>query len=199
MSSYIVHQIKENRAEERMINGVNNIFRLGKDTVIKGMINLFRLEKDTVLEGKKSFFYKEKTKTLRDKDIKNELFESEEDYYKPLRTDNTFSRNYIEYESNGDKDKTLLSEDYLDKIEPYLNDLTDNHKIKDEWIIPSIIAINFISSKKDSDETPTKSKIHTKSDNIEIMMGSETDEIIENLFESILQKYQKRLEKSTKQ
>ena len=29
----------------------------------------------------------------------------------------------------------------------------------------------------------------TKSDNIEIMMGGETDDIIEELFESLLQKY----------
>ena len=36
---------------------------------------------------------------------------------------------------------------------------------------------NFISS-KDSDETRT---MHTKSDNIEIMIGNETDEIIEEL------------------
>ena len=37
--------------------------------------------------------------------------------------------------------------------------------------------------------------MHTKSDNIEIMLGSETDEIIEKLSESVLQKYQERLEK----
>ena len=54
------------------------------------------------------------------------------------------------------------------------------------------MAINFISS-KDSDETRT---MHTKSNNVEIMMGSETDEIIEDLFESFLQEYQKRLEES---
>ena len=35
----------------------------------------------------------------------------------------------------------------------------------------------------------------TKSDNIKIMMGSETNDIIEKLFES-LQKYQERLEES---
>ena len=33
---------------------------------------------------------------------------------------------------------------------------------------------------------------------IEIIMGSETDEIIEELFESLLQKYQKGLEESMK-
>ena len=54
------------------------------------------------------------------------------------------------------------------------------------------MAINFISS-KDSDETRT---MHTKSNNVEIMMGSKTDEIIEDLFESFLQEYQERLEES---
>ena len=39
--------------------------------------------------------------------------------------------------------------------------------------------INFISS-KDSDEIRT---MHTTSNNIEIMMGNETDEIIEELFD----------------
>ena len=53
------------------------------------------------------------------------------------------------------------------------------------------MAINFISSKKDSDETST---MRTKSDNIEIMMGSETDEIIEKPFESLLERYQEGLE-----
>ena len=48
------------------------------------------------------------------------------------------------------------------------------------------MVINFISS-KDSDQIRT---MHTKSNSIEIMMGSETDEIIEELFESFLHKYQ---------
>ena len=38
--------------------------------------------------------------------------------------------------------------------------------------------------------------MHTKSNNVEIMMGSETDQIIEELFESRLQLYQKDLEES---
>ena len=54
------------------------------------------------------------------------------------------------------------------------------------------MAINFISS-KDSDETQT---MHTKSNNAEIMVGSETNEIIKDLFESFLQKYQEGLEES---
>ena len=54
------------------------------------------------------------------------------------------------------------------------------------------MAINFISS-KDSDETRT---MHTKSNNVENMIGSETNEIIKNLFEYFLQKYQEGLEES---
>ena len=52
------------------------------------------------------------------------------------------------------------------------------------------MAINFISS-KDLRKICTM----TKSDNIKIMMVSETNDIIEKLFES-LQKYQERLEES---
>ena len=57
------------------------------------------------------------------------------------------------------------------------------------------MTINFISS-KDSDETRT---MHTKSNNVEIMIGSETNEIMEGLFESFLQKYQGGLEESMRE
>ena len=52
------------------------------------------------------------------------------------------------------------------------------------------IEINCISS-KDSHETRT---MRAKSNNVEIMAGSETDEIIEELFKSFLQRYQEGLE-----
>ena len=54
------------------------------------------------------------------------------------------------------------------------------------------MAINFITS-KNSNETRT---MHTKSNNVEIMIDSETKEIIEELFESFFQKYQEGLEES---
>ena len=54
------------------------------------------------------------------RDIRN-LFEvDEKDYYKPVRVNNFLSKNYIEYESNGDKNKTLSVKNYLNKIRPYL-------------------------------------------------------------------------------
>ena len=95
-------------------------------------------------------------------------------------------------------------------IRPYLSDIINNHKTPKnlrvhssnevidyetqfgEWKIQLTMSINFISS-KDSDETRN---MHTKSDNIEIMMGSKTDDIIDELFESFLQKYHEGLEES---
>ena len=45
----------------------------------------------------------------------------------------------------------------------------------------------------DSDETRT---MRTKCDNRDVMLGSETDEIIEERFKSLLQRYQEELEES---
>ena len=55
------------------------------------------------------------------------------------------------------------------------------------------MTINFISSKPDSDETHI---MRAKSDNIQIMVGSETGEVIEEPFKSLRQRYQKALEES---
>ena len=80
----------------------------------------------------------------------------------------------------------MSPKEYLDMIRPYLSDMIINYKIQGEWKIKLTISINFISS-NGSDETRN---LHTKSNDIEIVMGSETDEIIEELCESLLQKRQ---------
>ena len=64
--------------------------------------------------------------------------------------------------------------------------MINDHKTKIEY------KIRFISS-KDSEETHT---MHTKSPNLETMMASKTDKIIEELFRCLLQNYQKYLEES---
>ena len=96
-------------------------------------------------------------------------------------------------------------------IRLYLSDLINKHKThgsaiyhsgnkswiektSSEWKIQLTMAINFISS-KGSDETRT---MHIKSTNVEIMVGSETNEIITDLFISFWQKYQEGLEESTR-
>ena len=53
-----------------------------------------------------------------------------------------------------------------------------------------IAEINFISLKPGSDETCI---MHTRSDNEELMNGSDTDEVIKLLFESFLQKCEENL------
>ena len=109
----------------------------------------------------------------------------DEDYYKAIRTGNAFSSNYIEYESNGHKGKTLLIEEYFDEIRRYLNNLIDSYRTQGEWKVQSKMKINLFSS-KDSEEIRT---MYNLRDNIETMIGYETDEIVEDIFDSFLKKY----------
>ena len=53
------------------------------------------------------------------------------------------------------------------------------------------IEVNFISLKPGSDETRI---MYTRSDNVEIMFGDDNNDIIEQLFESLLQKYGENLQ-----
>ena len=71
-------------------------------------------------------------------------------------------------------------------IRRYLSGIINDYKTQGEW------KIIFFSS-KDSEETRT---IYGWSDSIEVMVVSETDDITEDYFDSILQRYQKNLEKS---
>ena len=116
-----------------------------------------------------------------------DLFKSsiDKDYYKPTLV----KSNYAQYESRGDK--ILTVKEYLGLIEPHLADMINDYKNKGDWKIQLIAEINFTSLKPDSDETRI---MHTKSDNTEIMTGSDTNEVIEELFKSFLQRYQEGLQ-----
>ena len=85
-----------------------------------------------------------------------------------------WNNNYIEYKSNGDRNKTLSAEERLNKIRPYLKDVINNLKISDTWKIQLKIANKFISS-IDNDEDCV---IHSKRENIEIIISDEADEVI---------------------
>ena len=120
-----------------------------------------------------------------------DLFKSsiDEDYYKPTLVKSGYNSNYIQYESKGDKILTI--KEYLGLIEPYLADMINDYKSKGEWKIQLTADISFTSLKLDSNETRI---MHTKSDNTEIMTGSDTNEVIEELFKSFLQRYQEGLQ-----
>ena len=105
----------------------------------------------------------------------------DEDYDKQVRVDNLWSINYTEYESNSNRNKTLTVEEYLNKIRQYLKDIINDIEKSDAWKIQLTIATNFISS-KDNDEEHV---MHSKSDNVEIMINDQAGEVFENFFESI--------------
>ena len=148
-----------------------NIFK-SKIKEIKGNFYDPILDGDEKTEEIKKFLY----------DPKNNLFKPKEDNYTPVRVVNAFSSNYIEYKSNGDKDKTLSIKDYLDEIKPYLGDIINDHKTQGEWKTNLTMVINFFSS-KDSEEIRI---MHSKSDNINFLIGNKTDEIIEDVSDSLL-------------
>ena len=112
-----------------------------------------------------------------------------EDYYKPTLVKRGYNNNYIQYESKGDK--ILKVKEHLGLIESYLAEMINDYKSKGEWKIQLTAEISFTSLKPDSDETCI---MHTKSDNKEIMIGSDTNEVIKELFKSFLQRYQEGLQ-----
>ena len=75
------------------------------------------------------------------------LFEQQEDYYKPEIVSIFHNNNYIEYESNGDRNRNLLPDKYFNKIKPYLKVVIIDLHESDTWNIQLTIAVNFISSK----------------------------------------------------
>ena len=117
----------------------------------------------------------------------------DKDYYKPILVKSGYNNNYIQYDSK--RDRILTLKEYLALTEQYLRELINDYKNKGEWKVQLVANINFISLKPGSDETRI---MHTRSDNKEIMNGSDTDEVIEELFESFLQKYEHNLKEKMK-
>ena len=190
------------KIENIIIKYIRSLLRLKKetdDTTIKDVRNLFKLKKEignTTVKNIRNFLrLKKENKVIKNiiiRDIRN-LFElEEENYYKPVRESIFWSNNYTEYESNGEKNKTLSVEEYLDKIRPFLKDIINNLKKSDTWKIELSIAVNCIYS-KDNDE---ECVMHLKSDNIEIMINDKPEEAIEERFQSLRFRCQIGLETS---
>ena len=138
--------------------------------------------------------------------------EFDRDYYKPIRTDDGFAgrrNNYIEYKSKGDRYEQLSREEYLNLIRPYLRDLINNHKPttesnneekeendsdadRAEWKIQLVMENSCIST-RNFEETRT---IYSASKPVETFMGSDTEDVIDTLFNTILQRCQQAQETS---
>ena len=94
--------------KEKIIKVIRNLFRLKKEQIytgIKDIRNLLRLEKVI------------KVITLAIKNLFE--YEEEEENYKTTRVSNFWSNDYVEYESNSDRNK-----EYLHKIRSYLKGIS---------------------------------------------------------------------------
>ena len=135
---------------QNKINSIRNLFilkktkrrkkgiidRITKDRIIRDIWRLFETE-----EKKRNKEIGEKreinTRLIIDKiirDIKT-LFEQEDydEYFKPKRVRHFWNNNYIEYESNDDRNKILPLDKYLNKTEPYLRDIIIDLQNSDTW------------------------------------------------------------------
>ena len=113
--------------------------------------------------------------------------------YEPVLIKSWFDNSYLEYMSNGND--SLSFNEYLELIKPYLYDLINVYKSKGEWKLQLSAEISFVSQKPDSNEICI---MYTRSTPEEIIIGSETEEVAENLIMQLLQKYQDNLQNKMK-
>ena len=98
--------------EEKIIKDIRDLFRLKEElnyTPIKDIRNLFRQEKET--------------KTVKDRRVSSQVISSQQklvSFGVTIILNIFWSNNYIEYKNNGNWNKTLSVEEYLNKIRPYL-------------------------------------------------------------------------------
>ena len=98
----------------------------------------------------------------------------------PILVKSSFKEGYKEYESRGDKDKTLSIEQYLNKIIACLKELINNHKAikkgSNEQKTQLNICIKFVSLKNAEDIRT----FYVWSKNGEIRPGNGTDDIVKS-------------------
>ena len=122
------------------------------------------------------------------------FFKLEEDYYEPKRVSNFWNNNYIEYDSNGDKNRNLPLDRFLNKIKSYLKNIIINLQNSDRWKIQLTIAINYISSNNPEVERV----VHLSSGNIKFTPYSDVNDVIDKFFKSLRSGYRENLETSMK-
>ena len=153
-------------------------------------------------------------------DDKYRNIESARRYYKPKVIDRGFAgevNNYMKYIREGNKSEKLSPREYLNMIRQDLRDLINKHKPierlnninnnnddnnnndndndddndnnteRGEWKIMLRMYIKCISAKL-FNETRA---IHPKSKQVEVYMGSDTENVIDTLFNTLLQNFQR--------
>ena len=108
------------------------------------------------------------------RDIENHFKYEEKHYHKPVTVNNFWSNNYIEYESDSDRNKRQSFEEYLNKVRPYLENIINNLKKSDTGKIQLTITNKLFTSIGNDKEHV----VHSKSDKIQIMISAESNEVL---------------------
>ena len=159
---------------------------------------------DDFIENIRDLFSNKLDKKINNNNTNDDFIENVRDLfsildYEPILIKTGFDNNddnnynYLEYMSNDSN--SLSFDEYLELIKPYLNDLINVYKAKGEWKLQLSAEISFVSQKPGSDKTRI---MYSRSIPEEIMSGSETEEIMEKLIKSLLQKYQDNLQNKMK-
>ena len=115
---------------------------------------------------------------------------NEDVYYKPIEVKSAFNGNYVLYESNGDKIRSLSVLEYLSKIRSYLYDLIEEYSYNSSWKIQIVAKLSFISLT----DSNVRQILYSKSDNVNILHAVDTNGVIDELFDTFLKRYQDGLE-----
>ena len=98
----------------------------------------------------------------------------------------------IKFKREGAEDLSMGQ--YLEYVRPYLRDMISYFKKSGKRKLQLTMKPKFMLL-TDSNE---KRMLHTKNDNVENMFSKDADEIIQELFDSLLERYQEGLEQSMK-
>ena len=114
------------------------------------------------------------------------LYEPKEEHYEPRKIKGAFCGNYVQYESNGDIDEVSSIEGYLNKIEPHLIDIINEHKYG--WKIQ--LAAEIIFSSVGDEDSKKSYPIYMYSKNLKVHCGFSTAMVVDGLLKSFLEDYQ---------
>ena len=118
------------------------------------------------------------------RDVRTFFEWEDEDYLKPRRINSFWSNNYVRYESSGVKSLSLNK--YLNNIETHLKNMIKDRQRSDFWKIQITAAINLTSSK----DTGQEREMYRTSDNVKCTSYNDVNDVVNELFESRLSRYQ---------
>ena len=111
------------------------------------------------------------------------IFGDIDNYYAPILISSLFNKGYQRYHFRGDKMRNMSVKSYFDKIIPYLRVLIDENKAYEQNIqIDTGFNMEHISDKR-------RITHFSRSDNVICMPSSDTNELLDQLLNSLYEKY----------